>query len=138
FLPKPVRILQRVGREVQETKEWRLFRAGIRAMKPAVIFIDTQARVTVGLNENAVDDMGVFVDQMDILRRESGAAIILVHHMGKGENATARGSSVLIGSVHTEIQVRKSGRAGEETIKVTNTKQKNVQQSAPIRFQLTP
>lgn len=138
FLPKPVRILQRVGREVQETKEWRLFRAGIRAMKPVVIFIDTQARVTVGLNENAVDDMGVFVDQMDILRRESGAAIILVHHMGKGENATARGSSVLIGSVHTEIQVRKSGRAGEETIKVTNTKQKNVQQSAPIRFQLTP
>lgn len=132
FLPRPVRIGERndYGRII-ETDEWRVFAATVKQMKPAMIVFDTQARVTVGIEENSAKEMGVIVRLVERLQRDTGAAVVMVHHTGKGENPTARGSSAMIGAVSTEILVYKR----KDGIFVKNTKQKNDKEADAIRFE---
>ncbi len=48
-----------------------------------LVVVDTVSRALVGGNENASDDMGAFVANCDMLRLETGAHVLLVHHVGK-------------------------------------------------------
>src|SRR5215204_2918096 len=47
-------------------------RTVIDALNPGVIFVDTQARATVGVEENSSRDMGKFVDALERLREPTG------------------------------------------------------------------
>jgi RecA-family ATPase len=51
-----------------------------------------------GGNENAPDDMGALVRNIDRLRAETGAAVLLVHHTGKDTSRGARGHSLARGN----------------------------------------
>jgi AAA domain len=46
--------------------------------------VDTVSRAIAGANENAPDDMGRFVLNCDLLREETGASVLGVHHTPKG------------------------------------------------------
>jgi hypothetical protein len=51
--------------------QWDAFVELVRELKPALIVIDTQARVTVGVEENSNTEMGEFVDRAERLRMAS-------------------------------------------------------------------
>ena len=60
-----------------------------------LVILDTWARCTVGGEENSTKDMGLAIEQADVIRRRSGACVLAVHHSGKDSTAGARGSSAL-------------------------------------------
>lgn len=67
---------------------------------PALIIFDTLARCMPGLDENSARDMGLVVEGLTRLaERVPSAAIMFVHHTGKGVGSEMRGSSALIGGV---------------------------------------
>ncbi len=100
-------------------------------LRPAMTILDTQARVTVGLDENSSQDMGVFVDRIEQLRAAAGGAIVVVHHQGRdGEHL--RGSSALDGAAETVIRVKKE----DDRITVDCVKQKNGPEFDPITVRL--
>ncbi len=69
------------------------------------VVIDTLARAIAGGNENSSEDMGAFVRNVDRIRAETGAHVIVVHHSGKDKAKGARGHSSLRAATDTEIEV---------------------------------
>src|SRR5262249_27105867 len=70
------------------------FLAEIHPIGPAAIFIDPLASCMVGLEESSTGDMTIAVEALNRIRRETGAAVHIVHHTGWND-AHERGSSVL-------------------------------------------
>lgn len=101
-------------------------------LAPELIIIDTQARVTVGADENSAKDMGLLVDHLDRLRIATRACILLVHHESRAGD-TLRGSTALEGAATTVIRATKDG----SVIRLDNTKQKDGPQFDPILGRLT-
>jgi hypothetical protein len=99
FLPRPVQAA---------SAEWELLIEVCRRRKPALIVVDTQARVTVGVEENSAKEMGVVVHQLEALRAATEACVLLIHHEGKGDRG-GRGSSAVKGAMQTELTVNKDG-----------------------------
>lgn len=74
-------------------------------MPVRLIVIDTLSRALAGGNENAPDDMGALVMNMDHVREQTGAAVMFIHHSGKDQAKGARGHSLLRAAIDTEIEV---------------------------------
>lgn len=74
-------------------------------MPVKAVVIDTLARALAGGNENAPEDMGALVMNMDRVRSETGSCVIFIHHSGKDEARGARGHSSLQAAIDTEIEV---------------------------------
>lgn len=79
--------------------------ARIMEMSVKLVVIDTLARAMAGGNENAPDDMGALVLNMDKIRAETGACVMFIHHSGKDQAKGARGHSSLRAAIDTEIEV---------------------------------
>lgn len=73
-----------------------------------IIILDTQARVTLGLDENSSKDMGTFIDRIERMRSATGACILSVHHTTRGADHL-RGSTALEGAASTIVVVKKEG-----------------------------
>jgi RecA-family ATPase len=87
--------------------QWGAFIELVRELRPILIVIDTQARVTVGVEENSNTDMGDFVDNVERLREAAGGAcVMIVHHIGTG-GERGRGATALDGAVSTIIKFTK-------------------------------
>lgn len=115
-------------------REWRVFVELIRRRRPALVVLDTQARITVGLEENSATDMGVFVDRMEQLRAASdGSCVMPVHHLGHS-GREGRGSTAVTGAVTSEIRVERD--EDSRLIQVETTKQKNAEDGLELRFEL--
>jgi hypothetical protein len=84
-----------------------------------LIIIDTVSRAFGGGNENAPDDMGAFVGNVDKVRAATGIAVTGVHHSGKDLSRGARGHNLLFGAVDTEIEVTQDKETKISTAKVT-------------------
>lgn len=102
-------------------------------LAPTMIVLDTQARITVGMEENSAQDMGVFVDKLERLRNATQACIVVVHHQGRSGDH-ARGSSAIDGAADTILTVTKDG----DLITVKTTKQKNIEEGDDIALRLMP
>ncbi|MGC4942130.1 AAA family ATPase [Kribbella sp. DT2] len=113
--------------------EWRGLRELAAELKPAMIVLDTQARITVGMEENAAKDMGEFIDALEKLRQATGACVLTVHHQGRSGDHM-RGSTAMDGAATTVIRVEKD----EDVITVKNPKQKDVDEFDDIELKLTP
>lgn len=100
--------------------------------KPALIVVDTLARSMAGGDENSAKDMGLFVQACDRLRTISGATVLLVHHAGKENQRSERGSSALRGAADTMLVVSKE----ERVIRVECDKQKEGEAFASLNFEL--
>jgi hypothetical protein len=70
--------------------------------KPALLIVDTIARNFGPGDENATQDMRAFVWACDRLRAVAGT-VLAVHHVGHGDKARGRGSSVLPGAVDLDL-----------------------------------
>ena len=77
-----------------------------RQIQPVFIVLDTQARVTVGMEENSAKDMGVYVERVRQLREATSACVTSVRHIGRN-GSHARGSSALDGAQGTELSVKR-------------------------------
>ena len=99
-----------------------------------LIVIDTLSRALAGGNENAPDDMGALVMNMDTIRYRTGASVLFVHHSGKDQAKGARGHSSLRAAVDTEIEVT-VGETGEERF-ATVSKQREMRKGQIFPFSL--
>jgi hypothetical protein len=115
WLPEPIQAANPLG--------WNVFIEACRRLRATLIVLDTQARITVGLNENDATAMGVLVDAVRRLRAATGACVLVVHHTGRN-GGDARGSSALDGAQDTEIRVERPSKRSM-TARVTTDKQKD-------------
>jgi hypothetical protein len=123
ILPRPVQAAERA--------DWRVLVEACRRLKPALVVIDTQARVTVGLEENSAKEMGVYVEAVRLIREATGACVLTVHHTGR-KGGDARGSSAIDGAQHTELKVE--SEAGKLTGRLLSEKQKDMELAPPVRL----
>ncbi|MFJ8349727.1 AAA family ATPase [Streptomyces sp. NPDC094153] len=127
FLPRPVQAA---------SPEWDVLIEAMRRIKPVLIVIDTQARITLGVEENSNTEMGRVVDRMDQLRISTGACVTLVHHTGHvGEHG--RGASAVKGALQSELLVSKKGdRIPNTVLTIKSGKQKDEDQDGDLQFGL--
>lgn len=97
FLPYPVQVQSNDG-------QWEALVELAREIRPGLIILDTQARVSVGLEENSAKDMGILINAIGMLKRATGACVLTIHHTGRN-GGDARGSSALDGAQDTELKV---------------------------------
>jgi hypothetical protein len=97
-----------------------------------LVVVDTLARAMAGGNENASDDMGAFIRNIDRIRQETGAHVLIVHHCGKDTAKGARGHSSLRAATDTEIELTTDSDIKTASIK----KQKDGEEGAEYRFRL--
>lgn len=124
-LPMPV--------QAADIAAWAVLREACAQIGPVMVVIDTQARVTVGLDENTTKDSGVYISAVESIKKATGACVLTVHHTGRN-GQDARGSSNIDGSQDTELKVIKSGPLEG---KLKTEKQKDMDKAAdvPLRFE---
>jgi len=99
-------------------------------MEVKFVVIDTLARCLVGGDENSNKDAGMAVEQLDVIRRHTGACVLLVHHSGKNKDNGARGASAFEAAVESVFEVDKD----DDMVTIKCTKQKNHAETMPIRL----
>jgi hypothetical protein len=125
FLPVAVQLLNAGdGRAVAELAA---------ELAAALVVIDTQARVTVGAEENSAVDMGRVVVAAEQVRRASRACVLFVHHEARG-GENMRGSTALEGAADTVLRVVKDG----PRVELTNPKQKDAAEHEPAVLWVVP
>lgn len=102
-----------------------------------LIVIDTLARAFGGGNENAAEDMGSFIGNVDRLRHVTKAHVMVIHHSGKDRSKGARGSSALRAATDTEIEIERVSGSGPSTIrKIKISKQRDSEEGQELGFRL--
>jgi hypothetical protein len=99
-----------------------------------LIIVDTLARSMGAADENASKDMAEFLQAIDLIRRRTGAHIMIIHHCGKDGARGARGHSSLRAAVDTEIKL--SREDGQETIEARTTKQRDMPTGKVFTYRL--
>ncbi len=102
--------------------------------KCVLVVVDTVARALAGGDENDGRDMGTLIRGCDLIRQETGAAVLLIHHSGKDSTRGARGHSSLRAAVDTEIEI--TGQTNPRQAKVT--KQRDLPSGDVFAFDLDP
>jgi AAA domain/Bifunctional DNA primase/polymerase, N-terminal len=126
FLPRPIQITG---------SEWAILVEACRRIEPALIVLDTQARVTTGVNENDNTEMGVVIEHAERLRRVTGACVTFVHHLGhNGEEG--RGATAVKAGIQTELLVRRGDEQNARRVEVSIPKQKDDADDAVLRFDM--
>jgi hypothetical protein len=108
--------------------------AGQIGMPVKLVVIDTLSRAMAGGNENAPDDMGALVSNMDRIRHETGACVLFVHHSGKDAAKGARGHSLLRAAIDTEVEVFAAEESDEKS--ATIVKQRELKKGDVFGFKL--
>ena len=108
-------------------------------VRPDLIVLDTRARVTVGMEENSATEQGIAVENLERIRRATGACALVVHHTGRAGGE--RGSSAWTGAVWTNIESKRSGLnldSNGEPLGVTLTvhKHKDAEKPPPQSFDM--
>lgn len=119
ILPRPV--------QAGDVRAWRVLVEACRRLAPGLVVIDTQARVTVGLDENSAKEMGIYIEAVRSIREATGACVLTVHHTGR-KGGDARGSSAIDGAQHTELKVTSEGLRGV----LSTEKQKDMEAMADM------
>ncbi|MFI0452461.1 AAA family ATPase [Actinomadura sp. 6N118] len=121
--------------QLQKEEHREAFIAEYAEWKPEVVILDTQARVSVGIEENSAQAMQPFVEDLEGIGEAFGAVVMLIHHSGKpGQwgSISSRGSTAMKGALISETEVRKRNGA----YLITNTKQKNAPEQDEIWFKV--
>jgi hypothetical protein len=101
-----------------------------------LIVVDTLSRALAGGNENAPEDMGAYVMNVDHLREVTGAHVMSVHHTGKDIARGARGHSLLRAATDTEVEIARQEGDAVSTARVT--KQRDLPTDGVFAFTLLP
>jgi len=104
----------------------------------ALVVFDTLNRCIGEADENSSSAMGSLVGTATRIAQETNAAVILVHHVGKGNPDTPRGSSAFHCNVDCLCILRKaSDSAAGKVVLLDPEKQKNATELGPLPFKLT-
>lgn len=108
------------------------FIATARPIGPAIIFLDPLADCMTGLNENDPRDMSIAVYALNTIRRQLGAAIVVIHHTG-WSTEHERGHSTLRAAcrVVAKVEAREDG-----LIRLTCEKKNHGRKFDPRSFRL--
>lgn len=93
-------------------EEWPALTQWVLDNKSGLVVVDTQARASVGFEENSSSDQGLLIRHCDALREQTGGVLLLVHHTGHANGDAAergRGSSAWRAAVDTELLITKTG-----------------------------
>ncbi|WP_239649623.1 AAA family ATPase [Methylocucumis oryzae] len=98
-----------------------------------LVIIDTLHRNMNG-DENSSQDIGRFINNVDLYLKPLGAAALIVHHSGHGQKDRSRGSSSIRAAMDGEFSATKDGGA----IVLTCHKAKDFEAFKPLQFNLKP
>lgn len=93
----------------------------VAAERPALIVLDTKARMMVG-SVNDPRDNGALVRAVDMLRRASGGCVLLVDHTGVHDVSRAKGDNTVEAAMDTEIRCAIDRNTKIATAEVTRDK----------------
>jgi predicted transcriptional regulator len=96
------------------------FIAAIKDFAPDMVVLDTLAVCELGGDENSTRDMTIMLDACRRIIRETGAAVVLVHHTGKN-GTSERGASALRAQCDHMVELS----AEDYGVKVTDSKQRD-------------
>lgn len=130
FYPEPVQVIR--------PDAWQTFVDLCAELQPVLVVLDTQARITIGLNENDNGQMGTLTEAVRKLKVATRACVLVVHHTGRA-GGDARGASAIDGAQDTELRVdRPTGR--DERLALTATvrldKQKDGSEEGDIEIKM--
>jgi hypothetical protein len=100
----------------------------------ALIIADTVSMALHGGDDSSSRDMGAFVVNCNLIRQETQAHILGIHHPGKDEARGMRGSTVLISAVDTSIEIKHNKTAEIRTASIE--KQRDHAPAEAITFTL--
>jgi hypothetical protein len=123
----PQRIRAYIEERGTPSKEFRFIFTGLSILKPEdvdaliqsikalgmehpIVCIDTLNQATPGMDENS-SEMGLAIQAMKRIQRETEGLVMIVHHTGKDETKGLRGHSSLLAALDFSIVVTR----GEET-----------------------
>lgn len=112
--------------------EWAVLVEVCRRRRPVLVVIDTQARVTIGLDENSNSDMSLYAERADEIKRATQACVLTVHHLGRN-GTNARGASAIDGAQDAELRIEK---VGTYSVTLHMDKQKDQVEAPPIAIRL--
>lgn len=105
---------------------------------PGLIVVDTLARNLGNGEENSNADLGVFINNIDVmLRRKFGCAVLIVHHTGWQETQRSRGGSALRAAMDHEFRLD-AFEGGRRELHVTKNKEGEVPPPMPFELQQVP
>lgn len=97
---------------------------------PDLVIVDTLARNFVGGNENSAQDMGLFVEGAEQVRRRFGCTVAVVHHATK-EGSTERGGESLR---NASFAMFRFDRSGKRSVKVVCERMKDAATPEPVKL----
>jgi hypothetical protein len=106
-------------------------------IQPVLIVLDTLARLMVGGDENSAKDMGLAIEGIDRLRKETSATILLIHHTRK-DGQIERGSSALRAAADVMIECKKSDDQGGVAFECKKMKDAAPFKKATLQLKLVP
>jgi hypothetical protein len=88
--------------------EWEALTEYLAALdpKPILIIIDTQAGVSIGVEENSATEITELYGGIETLRRATGAGVLVAHHTGN-DTTRGRGSTAAIAMLDTEYLLQR-------------------------------
>jgi hypothetical protein len=99
---------------------------------PLLVVIDTLARNLGAADENSSQDIGQFIAHLDLIRAQTHATILVVHHAGHEAKDRGRGTSALRAAWDFEYRLARS----ESRSVLTSTKAKDFEPAAPMHFEI--
>lgn len=99
---------------------------------PALIIIDTMHRNFGSGDESSSRDFGIFMKHLDLIKSETSATILFIHHPGHGGKGHSRGSSAIRASLDAEYQVKKQG----DGVELICSKMKEFEEPDKLSFKL--
>lgn len=82
------------GLKLSKDLDW--FKRTIVGYRADLVVFDSLRVLSSGAKESDADEMEPLVTALKQLARDTGAAVVLIHHRGKGELSDYRGSSVIL------------------------------------------
>lgn len=101
---------------------------------PALIIVDTLAMTFGGGNENDSDHMGQYIAGIQRLRRETGAAVLVIHHTGH-HGKHPRGHSSLKAAVDTALRTQRTGKG---RVSLYTEKMRWAEAAKPLKLRAEP
>ncbi|MFF7734257.1 AAA family ATPase [Streptomyces sp. NPDC007984] len=102
---------RRVPVQLSDPEQVRDLIAWCKGAAIGLVVVDTQAKSTVGVNENDNSEMTVIMRTVDIIAEETGAAVLLIHHpAGDEAGKSGRGAKGVFGALDGEIHAERKGK----------------------------
>lgn len=124
FYPEPI--------QINEDRAMREVIAFCKAREIGYVIFDTQARCTVGVDENSNTEMGQVVRALDVLKQETKACVHVVHHSGAGSADRGRGATAFDGAVDTEFRIERDEEVGSNGVTMHSRFQKDMAEAEPV------